>query len=224
MSAISEPVIVTVVHGRFHLYFAGWLRNLRASGCRSLVHVIVLDAAEIAGEAEGVEVHHRTLSRVERWSGDYLRLTLIRELCARGQTCMQIDLDTFFNQNPARLCDLPYDFIISRGLGWPEEAIGRWGFSLCTGFYIVKPGAAALIDAWLALRTHGRGLDQENLNMMLLTRNVTWSHAASPLIRDALLTSDEGDVCVLPDRTITRDCSFESFRGVHNASVLARHV
>jgi Nucleotide-diphospho-sugar transferase len=226
MSKSYKPVIVTVVYGEFHKYLGGWLRNVRSTGCDSLIHIIVLDKhkLDLKVDARDVEIHRWRTPSLGRWSGDYLRLDLIRDLCAEGHTCLQIDLDTFFNEDPARFCGVDYDFIISRGLGFPEDAIRRWGFSLCTGFYIIKPEARDLLDAWRALRIRDRGLEQESLNMMLLERNVRWCHDRSEWVRDALLVSEERDVCVLPERAVTRDCSFGSFGGVHHPTMLARYA
>jgi hypothetical protein len=113
-------------------------------------------------------------------SGDYVRLKRIRALCASGRTCLQIDLDTYFNVDPTAFAGVPAAFVISRGLGFPAAAVQAWGFSLCTGFYIAKPQALPLLDDWIALERGRRGLDQEDLNHLLLESGVRWQHASSP--------------------------------------------
>ena len=224
MLCASEPLVVTVVFGTFHQYLKGWVKNLRSVGCHSTIHIIALDDIEFPHDTHGIVIHRCRTPNLSRWSGDYVRLDLIKELCAKGHTCVQADLDIFFNENPILYCNIPYDFIISRGLGFPKEAVRRWGFSVCTGFYIIKPGAHELVDAWLALRQYRNGLDQENLNLKLLEDDLSWRHECSAWVRDTLLVSHDSRICVLPDRAVTRDCTFDSFGAVHSQSMLAQHL
>lgn len=42
----DATTVVTVVFGHYHDCAVGWISNLRATGCRAEIHVIVLDAKE----------------------------------------------------------------------------------------------------------------------------------------------------------------------------------
>lgn len=130
----DETTVVTVVHGDYHAYFAGWIAHLRAAGCRAPVHVIVLDAKEPTFVDPAVTVELVGMSDPAWGDGDYVRLRRVRELCHSGRTCLQVDVDLFFNIDPTVYTRLPQPFIISRGMRFPETAVQAWGFSLCTGF------------------------------------------------------------------------------------------
>lgn len=221
----DATTIVTVVHGgTYHECVAGWIAHLRATGCSAAIHVIVLDATEPRFDDQALTVECIGLSNPQWGEGDYVRLRRIRELCNLGRTCLQVDIDCYFHIDPTTYAALPYPFVISRGLGFPEVAVKTWGFSLCTGFYIAKPTALPLLDAWLALQQYGRGLDQEDLNLHLLQAGVIWRHAVSPLVIDAFVVSTDERIAVLSDRAITRDVRFESFGGIHNRLVLGLHL
>jgi hypothetical protein len=211
----DATVIVTVVHGTYHDYVAGWVTHLRATGCRAAIHVIVLDATEPCFDDQALTVECIGHANPQWGEGDYVRLHRIRELCNVGRTCLQVDIDCYFHIDPTTYAALPYPFVISRGLGFPEVAVKVWGFSLCTGFYIAKPTALPL---------DRRGLDQEDLNLYLLQAGVIWRHAVSPLVTDAFVVSTDERIAVLPDRAITRDPRFDSFGGIHNRSVLGLHL
>lgn len=219
----DATTVVTVVHGTYHDCVAGWIDHLRSTGCRATIHVIVLDAKELRLDDPALTVEHIGLADPQWGEGDYVRLRRIRELCEVGRTCLQVDIDCYFHVDPTIYAKLPYPFVISRGLGFPEVAVRAWGFSLCTGFYIAKPAALPLLDAWLALQPGRRGLDQEDLNLHLVQSGVTWRHAVSPLVTDAFVVSTDERIAVLSDRTITRDPRFDSFGGIHNRSVLGLH-
>jgi hypothetical protein len=223
MSSGSPATIVSVVHGVFHDYVQGWISNLRAVGCNLPIHLIVLDRRERSIADSAVSLEHVKVDNPAWGSGDYVRLRKIHEFCRAGRTCLQIDIDTYFNVDPALFATLPYGFIISRGMRFPQAAVRSWGFSLCTGFYIAKPEALPLIDDWLAQEKLRRGLDQEDLNLRLLVRDIQWKHAVSDMLPDAFVVSKDSAVCVLPDRAITRDPHFGSFGGIHNRVVLERH-
>ena len=224
MSSRLPAMVVSILHGAFHDYVQGWIGNLRALGCELPIHLIVLDGREPSIKDAAVSVEHVTTANPTWGSGDYVRLRKIHDLCRSGRTCLQIDIDTWFNVDPAAFADLPYGFIISRGLKFPEDAVRSWGFSLCTGFYIAKPEALPLLSAWMGQEKRRRGLDQEDLNLWLLETGVRWKHAMSERLWDAFVVSEDGNVCVLPDRAITRDPDFRSFGGIHNRVVLERHL
>lgn len=215
--------VVTVVHGTYHAYIAGWVAHLRAAGCMIPIDIIALDSTPLTLEDPEVNVFVLDHPNPVWGTGDYVRLRHIRGLCASGVTCLQIDVDLWFHVDPTRFAALSYPFVISRGLGYPPEAVREWGFSLCTGFYIAKPQALPLLDIWLDLEGGRRSLDQEDLNLHLLQSRISWQHAVSPLVEDAFVTSSDGHICVLSDRAITRDPRFESFGGIHSRAVLERH-
>lgn len=219
----DATTVVTVVHGAYHDFAAGWIANLRATGCRAAIHVIVLDTTEPRFDDPALTVERVGLANPVWGDGDYVRLRRIRELCNAGHTCLQIDIDCFFHVDPTIYTGLPQPFVISRGMRFPEMAVRAWGFSLCTGFYIAKPAALPLLDEWLALQPNRRGLDQEDLNLHLVQIGVTWRHAMWPLVTDAFVVSTDERIAVLPDRAVTRDPRFDSFGGVHNQLVLDRH-
>jgi len=219
----EATTVVTVVHGTHHDCVAGWIAHLRATGCRAALHVIVLDATEPRFDDPALTVERIGLANPQWGEGDYVRLRRIRELCNAGRTCLQVDLDCYFHVDPTTYAALPYPFVISRGLGFPDVALKAWGFSLCTGFYIAKPAAMPLLDAWLALQPGRRGLDQEDLNLHLVQAGVTWRHAVSPLVTDAFVVSTDERIAVLSDRAVTRNPGFDGFGGIHNRSVLGLH-
>ena len=224
MTARSPSTIVSVVHGVFHDYVEGWLGNLRAVGCTIPVHLIVLDGRHRSFGDPDVSIEYVDVDDPAWGSGDYVRLRRIHEWCRSGRTCLQIDVDTYFNVDPARFAGLPYGFIISRGMRFPEAAVRSWGFSLCTGFYIAKPEALPLLSDWIGQEKLRRGLDQEDLNLRLLETGVRWKHAMCNIVMDAFVVSEDHRICVLPDRAITRDPDFRSFGAVHNRVVLQRHL
>lgn len=216
----ETTTVVIVVHGTYHDFAAGWIANLRSTGCRAAIHVIVLDTTEARFDDQALTVERVGLADPKWGDGDYVRLHRIRELCNAGRTCLQIDIDCFFHVDPTIYAALPQPFVISRGMGFPEITVQAWGFSLCTGFYIAKPAALPLLDKWLMLQPSPRGFDQEDLNLHLVQVGMTWRHAMSPLVTDAFVVSDDEQIAVLPDRAVTRDPRLDSFDGIHNRSVL----
>ena len=129
-------------------------------------------------KAEVIIIEHLLLqldkSKYAWW--DVNRLVFIVELLKENnEPVVHCDIDVIVEKDLTPLVSLPYDFIISTEVtGWPQELTSRLGFGLCSGFYIVKPGAIPFLETLLSKMTTSESYsDQVNLMRYILDQDYT---------------------------------------------------
>jgi hypothetical protein len=169
----SGTVMITTCYGEpFWRAVGPWAAQLRAvTDCP--IEIVSLDGRRHDEKiGTGIETVMADTGGAEPayGTGGRYRLERILSHLEAGRTCVQIDLDVRMKRDFSPLWRLPYDFIVSRALVFPEFAREKLGFVACTGFYVAKPTAIrfcrALIEH-LARNTFGSGLDQYVVNAML---------------------------------------------------------
>ncbi|OSQ45271.1 putative nucleotide-diphospho-sugar transferase [Marivita geojedonensis] len=118
------------------------------------------------------EIHFPTEKAVFTIS---LKLEVASEYLKSGYTILYSDVDAIWLKNPlADLKSIDADFLFQPG-SFPDDAKKLWGFSACTGFFLMRPSpqAAAFADT---VRSSFDGDDQRTLNQVLLNNyHIDWS-------------------------------------------------
>lgn len=92
-----------------------------------------------------------------------------------GYSVLYSDVDAIWMKNPMHeLNNMDADFIFQPG-SFPEDAKEMWGFSVCTGFFFIRPNARTITFSD-AFHENFDGDDQRTLNKVLLDNyDVQWS-------------------------------------------------
>lgn len=107
-----------------------------------------------------------------------LRSYIFSLLCKNGIDFIHSDIDAIWLKNPTEFCfDETSDITFSQGTIWPPEALKRWGFVLCCGFFSVKANAKTrLFFAKVAEYTRDLKSDQQATNRILLEYDLNWKN------------------------------------------------
>ena len=224
VTADDAVTVVTVVHGRYHAFSAGWIAHLRAAGCRAAIHVIVLDARELAFNDPAVTVERIGLPDPAWGAADYVRLRRIRELCRSGRTCLQIDIDTFFNVDPTVYTGLPESVRDFARHALPGGGGASMGLLAVHRVLHCQTGGTAA--ARRVARTAGEPSRSRSGGSKLASAADRRGLAACGLaVGDRCIRG----LCGGPNRRSARPrghprLEIRSFGGVHNVMVLGRHL
>lgn len=72
---------------------------------------------------------------------------------------------------------LDYDILFSQSFTFPLEAVHKWGFALCSGFYLIRsnPKTIKFISEWRDYQDYFSLCDQKALNYMLMNKIYGWN-------------------------------------------------
>lgn len=104
-----------------------------------------------------------------------LKLAVAAEYLRAGYTVLYSDVDAIWLKNPLTdLAPIDADFLFQPG-SFPDDAKTLWGFSVCTGFFLMRPSPQT-IEFADAVHAKFDGDDQRTLNDVLMTNyDLDWS-------------------------------------------------
>jgi len=176
-SAGDVPVIVFVSEDYLPV-LENWLVAFDASGAKAVV-VVALDRTT----QQWVHEHGVPTALIALGAGkDNLWVTRVRVFAAllrAGVSFIHSDADAVWRVNPREyLSDQNADLLFSQGTVWPQEAVDRWGFVACAGFFAARstPATVALFREILTVALREKD-DQRAINLVLLDQLATWASA-----------------------------------------------
>jgi hypothetical protein len=226
-----NTIVVTACYGeRFWAVVPKWTQHVAAlTGLP--IEIVSLDGRTYQNEA--LRIRTKSLSHHYKKAGygwgDLPRLQHILSLLENDITCIQIDLDVILKRSIDTLIQLPYDLIISRAFSFPAEVAERFGFVMCTGFFIAKPGTVGLLrdlGQEIIDRRIKTNLDQGFLNLMLVD-SVSWQTQIMNLAGQpsglSVCKYAGCTIAVLPAEAIARNSDLEASTFGNHHSELLKH-
>lgn len=103
-----------------------------------------------------------------------LKFAAAARFLAEGEDCIFSDVDAIWLRDPMPWIEGQDADFAFQPASFPMENKRRWGFSVCTGFFYIRPAPAT--EALVKMTVDGfDGSDQRTLNRCLLhTLDVTW--------------------------------------------------
>lgn len=180
MQTRKIPKIVTSVNAPYMRLLRLWFAQ-SAPHLRGDLEVGCMDDASVE-QCRGLDrvapaaLPQLAISQDSRHSLLVRHLAFFRSFLDAGHDILHTDIDAFWQRSPWPLLDAHADDIIcSIEYGIPRDLASRWGFVLCTGFYLARstPATRAFFARWQErLEYHSR--EQVAFNQLLASLNPVW--------------------------------------------------
>lgn len=171
----SEPITVVFANSDYGDVLGNWLRYALPFVGKDLIIFALDKSLDASVRSIGV------CSVLQPFDGSLdelwlFRLSVFEALVDLNVHFIHSDADAVWLADPRQYCsNLDVDFAISAGTVWPEEAVERWKFVLCCGFFRVRatPEMARFFQKVRQRAIIDRD-DQAALNRVLLEAGVDW--------------------------------------------------
>lgn len=169
--ARNNTVIIAFANGQYDLVLRNWVSAARNCGVDNFL-VIALDQATEDLCLRLGRPYYRLYIR----EGDFkelmrARVRMFRDLSALGVDFINTDIDAIWLEDPQPyLQSLQGDILISQGTIQPPDLHERWGFTLCSGFFMSR--ASERMRLFYELMIEDDRGDQISLNHVLAEDNV----------------------------------------------------
>ena len=176
-SAGDFPVIVFASEDYLPVV-ENWLFAFDASGAKEVVVVALDGRTQQWVHERGVAAALITLGadKSDLW---VTRVRVFAALLRAGVSFVHSDADAVWRVDPRKyLSDQKSDLLVSQGTVWPQEAVDRWGFVACAGFFAARstPATRALFTQILRVTKREQD-DQRAINLVLLDQIRAWDFA-----------------------------------------------
>jgi hypothetical protein len=161
--------------------------------------------------------------------GERFQIERIAALLRTGLIAGHLDLDVRIKREFSdTLRGQPYDLIVSRAYDFPDYAARQLGFVACLGFWLAKPTALPLVEAWLHEMRDSASLapDQDAFNRLLLraapeTNSIRLADYCLPVEVFSLYGCS---IAVLPHDAVMRNLDDRAIFANHDRAMFARWV
>lgn len=213
--------VVTFATSRFSPFLRVWSSFPGISGSLDGVEVVAGDAGaeqtagdvgisntrRFDGDVGNVDTHNRRLRTF--WTRRF------EELVSRAveDDMLHSDLDAFWLSDVRpEIEEMDFDLGFSVDHGSPPDALDIWGFALCCGLFATRanPSTTAFLSEWAEMVERMQH-DQDAVNALLLSREVSWSPGPEGLLTTEIRVENRPvKIAVFPQRLAERAPPFSS--------------
>jgi hypothetical protein len=210
----SAYTITTFCHGpKYTPILPHWKKNIETT-CPNAKLIVLTD----------IELK-LNMNKYAWW--DVLRLYKNLEIIKRtDRPIVHIDLDVIVKKDISPLVQLDYDIIFSRDIGYtkvsPPEFSERFGFTICSGFHVIKPGGRLFMNKIMSLM--GRVINQsysDSFNVMKYI--LVHEHTIEPddwgSYKNTIINIEGIRICVLDFGIIEREPLFDREQYAYHINV-----
>lgn len=175
----TQQVIITSLSKNYLKMFSIWKHFFDQLDLGIRLRVIVFDdESEQYARENNLYFHRLNEDNVSPRKIFARRIEIFKIYLREGVDVVHTDADAYWLDGKivAFLNQRSEDIVISKGHGIPEEAVEKWKFSLCCGFFYLRANKKVLkfVEDWHARTIEIEKNDQIAMNRILLLNNVQW--------------------------------------------------
>ncbi|WP_170265722.1 putative nucleotide-diphospho-sugar transferase [Thiohalocapsa marina] len=204
----DDHLIVTQVAYNYFPIFEIWHRNMLRLGIENILLIALDPLTAERARLMGIRYWYLPIFAFQKSARRLIwteTLKVRRKVLDAGVSYLHSDADAIWLKDVRQIVlSQDADFVTSIADGAPKNALDRWGFVMCLGFYLCRSNTRTkgVYDQYIKMCDH-LGHDQNSLNQIFLDAGFNWvpdkngyKHGSGPGI--------DVSATILPERIVSR--------------------